>query len=306
MIIETNLPRLLHRGKVRDTYLLDQGQLLIVATDRISAFDVVLPGGIPHKGLVLNRISAFWFEQTSHIVPNHFIVLADAPSAGPLTAPLTAPLSAGGDTPASLPEDIARQAMVVKQAERIDIECIVRGYITGSAWAEYRSQGTVSGQPMPPGLVEGQAFPEPLFTPTTKAEEGHDQNMSHQEVLDMVGGELAGQLADVSKLVYQFARDFALEKGIILADTKMEFGLLDGQLILIDELLTPDSSRFWDASGYQPGRSLPNFDKQFVRDWLSGQGWDREPPAPGLPDDIVAKTSDRYLEAYHLLTGEQL
>ncbi len=306
MIIETNLPRLLHRGKVRDTYLLDQGQLLIVATDRISAFDVVLPGGIPHKGLVLNRISAFWFEQTSHIVPNHFIVLADAPSAGPLTAPLTAPSSAGGDTPASLPEDIARQAMVVKQAERIDIECIVRGYITGSAWAEYRGQGTVSGQPMPPGLVEGQAFPEPLFTPTTKAEEGHDQNMSHQEVLDMVGGELAGQLADVSKLVYQFARDFALEKGIILADTKMEFGLLDGQLILIDELLTPDSSRFWDASGYQPGRSLPNFDKQFVRDWLSGQGWDREPPAPGLPDDIVAKTSDRYLEAYHLLTGEQL
>ena len=306
MIIETNLPRLLHRGKVRDTYLLDQGQLLIVATDRISAFDVVLPGGIPHKGLVLNRISAFWFEQTSHIVPNHFIVLADAPSARPLTAPLTAPSSAGGDTPASLPEDIARQAMVVKQAERIDIECIVRGYITGSAWAEYRSQGTVSGQPMPPGLVEGQAFPEPLFTPTTKAEEGHDQNMSHQEVLDMVGGELAGQLADVSKLVYQFARDFALEKGIILADTKMEFGLLDGQLILIDELLTPDSSRFWDASGYQPGRSLPNFDKQFVRDWLSGQGWDREPPAPGLPDDIVAKTSDRYLEAYHLLTGEQL
>ena len=196
--------------------------------------------------------------------------------------------------------------MVVKRAERIDIECIVRGYITGSAWAEYRREGTVSGQPMPPGLVEGQAFPEPLFTPTTKAEEGHDENMSQQEVLDMVGAELSAQLAEVSKSVYRFARDFALEKGIILADTKMEFGLLDGQLILIDELLTPDSSRFWNAAGYEPGRSLPNFDKQFVRDWLSDQGWDREPPAPGLPEDIVAKTTDRYLEAYHLLTGERL
>jgi len=303
MITETDLPRLLHRGKVRDTYPLDQGRLLMVATDRISAFDVVLPGGIPNKGLVLNRISAFWFQQTGHLIPNHFIVLADAPSAASLTASLTA---RAGNPPEPLPEEIARQSMVVRQAERIDIECIVRGYITGSAWAEYRSHGTVSGQAMPPGLLEGQAFPEPLFTPTTKAEEGHDQNMSHQEVLDMVGAGLAGQLAEVSKSVYGFARDFALEKGIILADTKMEFGLLDGELILIDELLTPDSSRFWDASGYQPGRSLPNFDKQFVRDWLSDQAWNREPPAPHLPEDIIAKTSGRYLEAYRLLTGEQL
>ena len=298
MITETDLPSLLHRGKVRDTYQVGPGRLLMVATDRISAFDVVLPTGIPNKGLVLNRMSAFWFQQTSHLVPNHFLMLADASEAAPLIEPSFAP--------AVMPPDVARQAMVVKQAERIDIECIVRGYITGSAWAEYQKQGTVSGKPMPAGLLEGQAFPEPLFTPTTKAEEGHDENMSDPEVLDMVGSDLARQLAEASKTVYQFGRDYCLEKGIILADTKMEFGLLDGELILIDELLTPDSSRFWDASGYQPGRSQPNFDKQFVRDWLSSQGWNREPPAPPLPDEVVAKTSDRYLEAYHRLTGERI
>jgi len=302
MITETHLPSLIHRGKVRDTYLLDQEQLLMVATDRISAFDVVLPTGIPAKGLVLNRISAFWFERTRRLIPNHFIMLADAPGA----APLTALLMAQGDSPGALPPDIAQQAMVVRRAERIDIECIVRGYITGSAWSEYQKQGTVSGKPMPAGLLEGQAFPEPLFTPTTKAEEGHDENMSEQEVLDMVGSDLARQLEVASKTVYRFGRDFALDKGIILADTKMEFGMLGGELILIDELLTPDSSRFWDAAGYEPGRSQPNFDKQFVRDWLSAQGWNREPPAPQLPDYIVDKTSDRYLEAYYKLTGERL
>ena len=193
--------------------------------------------------------------------------------------------------------------MIVKQAERIDIECIVRGYITGSAWAEYKQEGTVSGKPMPVGLLEGQVFPEPLFTPTTKAEEGHDQNMSDQEVVDMVGRDLAQQLAKVSTAVYQYAREYTLQKGIILADTKMEFGLLNGQLILIDELLTPDSSRFWDLTGYQVGQSQPNFDKQFVRDWLVSQGWNREPPAPQLPGDIVAKTSERYVEAYYRITG---
>jgi phosphoribosylaminoimidazole-succinocarboxamide synthase len=270
----------------------------MVATDRISAFDVVLPNGIPDKGLVLNRMSAFWFEQTRHLVPNHLIDLADSPDAAPLieaSASLT-----------DLPPEVAQQAMIVRQAERVDIECIVRGYITGSAWAEYKREGTVSGKPMPAGLMEGQAFPEPLFTPTTKAEEGHDENMSDQEVIDMVGPDLAQKLAEVSTAVYQFAREYTLEKGIILADTKMEFGLLDGQLILIDELLTPDSSRFWDLSGYQLGRSQPNFDKQFVRDWLVDQGWDREPPAPPLPDDIVAKTSERYLEAYYRITGLRL
>ena len=298
MLIETDLPGLLHRGKVRDTHLLGDGRLLMVATDRISAFDVVLPNGIPNKGLVLNRMSAFWFEQTRHLVPNHFIALADTPEVAPQIEAVI--------SPAALPPGVARRAMVVKRAERIDLECIVRGYITGSAWAEYRQQGTVSGKPMPAGLLEGQAFPEPLFTPTTKAEEGHDQNLSDQQVIDMVGSDLAGRLAGVSGAVYGFARDYALGRGIILADTKMEFGLLDGRLILIDELLTPDSSRFWDQAGYQPGRSQPNFDKQFVRDWLAGQGWDREPPAPALPDDVVARTSERYLEAYYRITGQRI
>jgi phosphoribosylaminoimidazole-succinocarboxamide synthase len=207
---------------------------------------------------------------------------------------------------ADLPPEIARQAMVVKRAQRIDIECIVRGYITGSAWSEYRSQGTVWGKPLPAGLLEGQAFPEPLFTPTNKAEEGHDQNMTEAEVLGLVGPRLARQLEQVSKAVYRFAHDYAQTRGITLADTKMEFGLLDGQLILIDELLTPDSSRFWDRKQHQPGGSLPNFDKQFVRDWLTAQGWDRNPPAPQLPEEVVTRTSERYREAYRRIIGETL
>ncbi len=301
MIIETPLPGRTHRGKVRDTYDLGGGRLLMVATDRISAFDVVLPTGIPDKGLVLNRISAFWFDKTGHIVPNHLICLADSPDAAGYLAG-----GNGSGLADPVPAEVAQQAMVVKRAERIDIECIVRGYITGSAWSEYRRQGTVQGMEMPAGLVEGQRFPEPLFTPTTKAEEGHDENMSRQQVIDMVGADMAARLEETSKKVYEFARDFALERGIILADTKMEFGTLDGQLILIDELLTPDSSRFWDAEGYSPGKSQPNFDKQFVRDWLDEQGWDHEPPAPDLPEDVTARTTERYREAYVRLTGESL
>jgi len=302
MLIETQLPGMIHRGKVRDTYGMGHGLLLMVATDRISAFDVVLPDGIPDKGLVLNRMSAFWFEQTAHLCPNHFVALADSWSGedGSGSKDHDAKL------PAGLTQDAARQSMVVKQAERIDIECIVRGYITGSAWSEYRRAGTVSGKPMPTGLEESQVFAEPLFTPTTKAEEGHDQNMSDQEVLDMVGTDMARQLADASKLIYGFAREFALERGIILADTKMEFGIIDGRLTLIDELLTPDSSRFWGLDEYQPGQPQPSFDKQFVRDWLTAQGWNQEPPAPHLPDDIIAKTSQRYSEAYRRLTGRDL
>ena len=296
MIIETPLPGRMHRGKVRDTYDLGEGRLLMVATDRISAFDVVLPSGIPGKGQVLNRISAFWFDKTAHVVPNHLICLADSPDAGKYL----------GGLGQALPDEVAQQAMVVKRAERIDIECIVRGYITGSAWGEYRRQGTVQGHRMPEGMVEGQTFPEPLFTPTTKAEEGHDENMSAEQVVDMVGSEMAAKLEATSKTVYSFAQQFALERGIILADTKMEFGVLDGQLILIDELLTPDSSRFWDAEGYNPGRSQPNFDKQFVRDWLDEQGWDHEPPAPELPSDVAERTTQRYREAYVRLTGESL
>lgn len=290
----------MHRGKVRDTYQLTDELLLLVATDRISAFDVVLPNGIPDKGTALNRMSAFWFGLTDHIVPNHLVALADGPDA---SAYADNPVIAH---PAYAEDGVGRQAMIVKKAERIDIECIVRGYITGSAWGEYRRQGTVSGKPMPAGLVEGDMFPEPLFTPTTKAEEGHDENMTDDEVVDMVGEDTAQKLAEISKAVYLHAHDYAKDRGIVLADTKMEFGFLDGELILIDELLTPDSSRFWDAEGYAPGKSQPSYDKQFVRDWLTAQGWNQEPPAPQLPDDIVQRTAELYRQAYHRLTGETL
>ena len=290
----------MHRGKVRDTYQLTDDLLLMVATDRISAFDVVLPNGIPDKGAALNRLSAFWFALTDHIVPNHLVALADGPGAA---AYADNPVVAN---PAYAEDGVARQAMIVKKAERIDIECIVRGYITGSAWGEYRRQGTVSGKSMPAGLVEGDMFPEPLFTPTTKAEEGHDENMTDEQVVDMVGAETAQRLADISKAVYLHAHDYAKDRGIVLADTKMEFGFLGGELILIDELLTPDSSRFWDAEGYAPGKSQPSYDKQFVRDYLTAQGWNQEPPAPELPDDIVQRTAELYRQAYLLLTGETL
>lgn len=287
-IRDSELPNLIHKGKVRDTHELGDGVLLMVATDRISAFDVVLKNVIPEKGAVLSQMSEFWFAQTSHIIPNHFID------------------SALNWSEQILPREIARRAMVVKKAERIDVECVVRGYITGSAWSEYQNSGTVSGQVMPTGMQEGDMFPEPLFTPTTKAEVGHDENMSYSDVVDMVGRQTAGLLEDFSKSVYIFARNVALKKGIIIADTKMEFGFIEGQLSLIDELLTPDSSRFWDAIGYSPGKSLPNFDKQFVRDWLSHRGWDKEPPAPELPDDVVCRTSKRYFEAYKKLTGRDV
>ena len=298
MLLETRLPNQLHRGKVRDTYAVNDELLLMVATDRLSAFDVVLPDGIPDKGRVLNRMSAFWFEKTRPIVPNHLICLADASEVG-ASYP-------GNELLSAISPQLASQAMIVRKAKRIDIECIVRGYITGSAWNEYRREGTVSGKPTPEGLLEGAAFPQPIFTPTTKADEGHDQNMSDQEVLDMVGAEMARQLQETSLAVYSFAQDYANSRGIILADTKMEFGTLDGELILIDELLTPDSSRFWDMEGYQPGQSQPNYDKQFVRDYLLEQGWNQEPPAPHLPPDVVAKTSERYLEAYYRITGQRL
>lgn len=300
MIIETRIPDRMHRGKVRDTYQLTDDLLLMVATDRISAFDVVLPNGIPDKGAALNRMSAFWFGLTDHIVPNHLVALADGLDATPYAGnPVVS-------HPAYAEDRVGRQAMIVKKADRIDIECIVRGYITGSAWGEYRRQGTVSGKPMPTGLVEGDMFPEPLFTPTTKAEEGHDENMTDEQVVDMVGADTAQRLADISKAVYLHAHDYAKDRGIVLADTKMEFGFLNGELILIDELLTPDSSRFWDAEGYAPGKSQPSYDKQFVRDWLTAQGWNQEPPAPELPDDIVQQTAELYRQAYQRLTGETL
>ena len=260
----------------------------MVVTDRISAFDVVLPTTVPDKGAVLSNMSKFWFDQTKDIVPNHFISIASE------------------HDNLEIPSYIARQTMVVRKAERIDVECVVRGYITGSAWSEYKEQGTVSGMQMPDGLQEGDKFPEPLFTPTTKAEVGHDENMTMDEVANLAGREMADILMQTTIKVYNFAHDVALDKGIIIADTKMEFGIIDGELTLIDELLTPDSSRFWDMEEFQPGRSQPSFDKQFVRDWLTDQGWDQEPPAPSLPDEIAAKTSQRYSEAYRRLTGLEL
>ena len=297
-LLETGLPDILYRGKVRDTYDLGDGLLLMVATDRISAFDVVLPNGIPDKGYVLSRLSVFWFGLTQHLLRNHLVAMADD----------TAGLGKLASHPRlrSLPAEIARQAMVVRRAQRLDVECVVRGYITGSAWAEYKERGTISGLPAPTGLREGDELPETLFTPTTKAEVGHDENISMEEVARIAGLEMAERLRDASFLLYRYAHDYALERGIILADTKMEFGTEDGELFLIDELFTPDSSRFWDIKGYAPGKSQPNFDKQFVRDWLLSAGWDREPPAPALPDDVVARTRERYLEAYELLVGRPL
>ena len=297
-LLETDLPDLLYRGKVRDTYNLGDELLLMVATDRISAFDVVLPNGIPDKGFILSRMSRFWFDQIGHIVPHHLIGLADDPDAlGAL---------ASHEKIGSLPSEIARQSMIVKRAERIDVECVVRAYLTGSALVDYNETGTVFGIPMPAGLVDGSRFPELLFTPTTKAEIGHDEPMAMEEVAALIGVDLAEQLRDLSFAVFTQAHALAAKNGIIIADTKFEFGIRDGEVILIDEVLTPDSSRFWEGSGYAPGKSQPNYDKQFVRDWLLTQDWDRTPPAPELPDEIVDKTRERYFDAYRRITGQAL
>ena len=296
-LTDSGMPNILYRGKVRDTYEVED-KLLMVATDRISAFDVVLPTGIPGKGKILSLMSAFWFGITEKLVPNHYIAMAgDSEGLGGL---------AGAVSAMNVPQEVLDRAMVVKKAERIDIECIVRGHITGSAWSEYKRQGTAGTLPMPAGLQESQVFPEPLFTPTTKAEEGHDENMTYQQVQDMVGNEMADLLRDTSIKVYSYAREFAAERGIIIADTKMEFGMIDGELHLIDELLTPDSSRFWDADDFVVGKSQKSFDKQYVRDWLVEAGWDREPPAPPLPNDVANRTAERYEQAYSRLTGKKL
>ena len=281
---ESTMPDLIYSGKVRDTHDAGNGLLLMVSTDRISAYDVVLPNAIPGKGAVLNQISAFWFAQTEHIVPNHLVQM-------------------GLDRATDLPESIKRRSMYVRKADRIDIECVARGYITGSALQEYSDAGTVAGLKIPSGMVEGDLFPSPIFTPATKAEEGHDENISVEHMADLIGAELTSKLQNITLKIYDFAHEFALNKGIIIADTKLEFGLIDGNITLIDELLTPDSSRFWDRDGYQPGSIQPNFDKQFVRDWLNSQKWNREPPAPDLPAEIVSKTAVRYEDAFVKITG---
>ena len=287
-IRETSLPNPLYKGKVRDTYSLSDDLLLMVATDRISAFDVVLPTGIPDKGAVLCQMSEFWFNQTEHIVPNHLVRMATP------------------NEDLGISAELARRAMVVRKANRIDIECVARGYITGTAWGEYQNDGTVAGQKMPEGLVEGDRFPETLFTPATKAESGHDENITVEQMADIAGAEITDTLRKLTIRIYEYARDLAMKKGIIIADTKFEFGLIDGRISLIDEVLTPDSSRFWDASGYSPGKSQPNFDKQYVRDWLNAQGWNHEPPAPELPDDVVNNTRNAYIKVFEKLTGTGL
>jgi phosphoribosylaminoimidazole-succinocarboxamide synthase len=281
MSTAADLP-LLASGKVREMYELGD-RILMVASDRISTYDVVHPTPIPGKGAVLTGLSAFWFAKTGHIVPNHFISATDG-----------------------VPDDVRGRAMVVRRLRMIPVECVVRGYITGSGWKDYQATGKVSGIELPPGLQESEQLPTPIFTPSTKAETGHDETVDFETAAEIAGDrELVGRLRDVSIALYRFAADHARERGVILADTKFEFGLDDnGELVVGDEVLTPDSSRYWPAEGYAPGRSQPSFDKQFVRDWASASGWDKTPPAPEIPEDVVQGTRERYEEAYEAITGE--
>ena len=296
--MNTELPLpLFARVKARDGYDLGN-QLLIVATDRLSAFDVVLPCGIPNKGRVLNQISAFWFEKTASLVPNHLTeVVYDV-----YCLDRYLPKESRFD----YPQYLSGRSMVVKKAERIPVECVVRGYLSGSAWEEYREHGTVSGLAVPKGLLESQELPELLFTPTTKAEEGHDLPMSTAEVKEMVGSSLTEKIKEKSLAIYSSARKHIESHGFFIADTKFEFGLDGGNLILIDELFTPDSSRFWDIAFYRVGQPQDSFDKQPVRDWLTHSGWNKEPPAPMLPPEVIEQTSRRYQQAYERLTGKEL
>jgi phosphoribosylaminoimidazole-succinocarboxamide synthase len=291
-LTETELPlKLFARGKVRDTYELDSDRLLMVATDRISAFDHVLPNGIPDSGKVLTQLSIFWFSQTDTFQPNH-LVSGMVP-----------------DLPSSLKdqrEQLHGRFMIVRKAKRIDFECVVRGYLAGSAWSEYEKSQTLAGEPMPAGLKQSQRLMSPIFSPATKADSGHDENITYAEMTKELGGELATKLKDASVALYKHASDFALRRGLILADTKFEFGLIGKDLILIDEALTPDSSRYWEGATYQVGTSPESYDKQFVRDWLTRSGWDKESDPPALPNDVVAQTRERYLTAYQRLVGKPL
>jgi len=277
---------LIHRGKVRETYEVDDRHLLLVATDRLSAFDVVFDQPIPDKGAVLTRLSAWWFEQLGHLGRSHF-VSADAEA-----------LPEGARSP-----EMASRSMLVRRADRVDAECVVRGYLAGSGWAEYQRSGTVCGHRLPDGLREADRLPEPIFTPSTKAEVGHDENITREELAELVGGEVARQLEERSIALYAEGARRAEGVGLILADTKFEFGWIDGELAVIDEVLTPDSSRFWDAERYAPGSSPASFDKQFVRDFVAASGWNKEPPPPTLPEEVISGTRNRYVAAYERLTG---
>lgn len=281
---------LFKRGKVRDVYQIDDA-LLIVATDRLSAFDVVLPDPIPMKGAVLTGMSRYWFERTGHITRNHCIA-TDVEAFPAACAPHA--------------DALRGRAMLVRQTRPLAIECVVRGFLTGSGLKEYNKTQSVCGIPLPEGLSDGSMLPEPIFTPSTKAEEGHDENISFDEAVVIVGREAAERARDLSIALYTFARDEARAKGIIIADTKFEFGWDGDELILIDEALTPDSSRFWPAAGWEPGRAQPSFDKQYVRDHLEAVRWNKQPPAPALPAEVIARTTEKYLEAYRLITGTEL
>ncbi|MFH1650631.1 MAG: phosphoribosylaminoimidazolesuccinocarboxamide synthase [Chloroflexota bacterium] len=285
------------RGKVRDTYDLGN-HLLIIATDRISAFDFILPNGIPRKGFVLNQLSLYWFRHTATMVPNHLLEPVD--SVNVLDSYITAAQRF------DYPEYLVGRSMIVKKVQRLPVECVARGYISGSAWEEYQQHGTVGGIRLRRGLQESEKLSEPLFTPTTKADSGHDMPLEPGQMEKLVGKEKAAEMALRTLEIYKHAAADALVRGIIIADTKFEFGLDDKKLVLIDEILTPDSSRFWDKALYEPGKSQPSFDKQPVRDWLVQSGWKKEPPVPELPPEVVAETTARYVEAYERLTGRKI
>jgi phosphoribosylaminoimidazole-succinocarboxamide synthase len=293
VLLRTDFPDLkLHAsGKVRDVYNIDEKQLLFVASDRISAFDYVLATGIPQKGRVLNQISLFWFDFLAEVVPNHLIT-ADVDKYPPAVRKYA--------------DQLRGRSMLVRRAEIFPVECIVRGYISGSAWKEYKSTGKVSGISLPAGLKESDPFPEPIFTPSTKATTGHDENISFDQMCEVVGVETASHLRDLSLRVYKKAASYARGRGIIIADTKFEFGRTPQGITLADEVLTPDSSRFWPADKYAPGRAQDSYDKQYVRDYLEEIHWNKQPPAPSLPAEVARRTSEKYLEAYFQLTGHRL
>ena len=293
VILQTDFPDLemFASGKVRDIYRVDNEHLLFVATDRISAFDYALASGIPDKGRVLTQLSLFWFEFLKDIIPNH-LVTADV---NEYPAPLK-----------RYSNDLAGRSMLVVKADMVSIECVARGYLSGSGWKEYQKNGTVCGIRLPAGLKESDKLPEPIFTPATKAVTGHDENISFEEMVKLAGRELSEKLRDLTLRIYKKAADYAATRGIIIADTKFEFGNTAKGLVLADEVLTPDSSRFWPADQYKPGGAQPSYDKQYVRDYLESIKWDKKPPAPGLPPEVQANTSAKYIEAYRLLTGHEL
>ena len=291
VLLETKLPLPLRaRGKVRDIYDLED-KLLFIASDRISAFDCILGSGIPCKGRVLTQMSLFWFDFLKDTIPSHL---------------LTADFAAYPKRLQRFRKSIEGRSMLVRKAEMIEVECVARGYLAGSGWKEYSKNRKVCGIPLPPGLKDGDRLPEPLFTPATKASSGHDINVPFQYVVDRLGVELAGQLRDLTLDIYQRAAGYALDRGIILADTKFEFGFVEGKLVLADEVLTPDSSRYWPRDTYRPGGAQISFDKQYVRDYLETLPWNKKPPGPVLPEEVVRKTSEKYQEAYHRLTGSEL